>query len=81
MPIRDHVVSYRNGPQVTGATRYTRRFEPFPTGVPPGPLIVRRSMHTARRFASFALPCVATFKVQPAGRKAAKAASGTRRSN
>ena len=38
----------------TGAARYTRRFDPLPTGLPSGPLMVMRSMNTARRLESLA---------------------------
>src|SRR5678816_2540034 len=65
----------------TGATRYTRRFDPLPTGFPSGPLIVTRSMNTARRLQSLAAPWAATLVVQPGGRYAASAASGTLRSS
>src|SRR4051812_37001703 len=40
-----------------------------------------RSIHTARRLASFAGPCVATLRDQPDGRYVASAASGTCRSS
>ena len=65
----------------TGAARYTKRFEPLPAGLPSGPFTVTRSTKMARRLASFAGPCAATFGVNPAGSNAARAASGTCRSS
>src|SRR5678816_3058669 len=46
-----------------------------------GELMVTRSMKTIRRLQSFAAPVVATFGVNPGGRNAASAASGTLKSS